>query len=189
MLLFSFKTKLFMPNSTFAPSHPKKNQMGPTDPQQAQWWLFAICGTVIGCSCAWWKIFEKSKKAGEAGWSLFHLCIGFFPLRHVWLQKRCAAPCPEPSCSAAAGHPRLYHSPVTPAQACQLNVINAAGILRGSISTLHTAVNALKKIQRKCKAMSLHGSTLGSANSVERRGADRYSELPSGNPSFTLLTV
>lgn len=126
------------------------------------------------------------------------ICASVFCPRCVWLQKCCTALCPEPSCSAAAGYRHLYHSPaVTPAHTCQLSVISAVGILRGSISTLHTALNTLKKIQRKCKAMSLHSSISGSANSVERRGAHsywfrvhfRYSELPSGNPSFTLLTV
>lgn len=40
--------------------------------------------------------------------------------------------------------------------------------LWGSITTLHTALNTLKKTQRKCKALSLHGWTWGSANFVER---------------------
>ena len=176
----------------FAPFHPKKNQMGTTEhPQQAQLWLFAVCGTVTGCSCAWWKIFKKSRRAGEAGQSLSHLHISFLPKTCVWLQKHSAALCSEPSRSAAAGHLRLYCSPaVTLECPCQLSVINAAGILQGSISTLHTALNALRKIQRKCKAMFLHGSTLGSANSGKRGDTHfRYSELPSGNPSFTLLTV
>lgn len=81
----------------------------------------------------------------------------------IWLQKCCAAPCPKLSLSAPAGHPFLYHGPaVTPAYACQLGRINAVGILQGSISSL--ALNILKKIQRKCKARSLHGSTLDFGN-------------------------
>lgn len=164
--------QLFMPNNTFAPFHRKKNLTGTTEhPQQAQWWLFAICGTVVACSCAWQKIFEESRRLSEAGWSLSRLHIFFLSKISVWLQKRCSMTWPR---SAAAGHPRLYHSPaVTLAHACQLGATNAAGILRGLISTLHTALDALQKIQRKCKATSLHGSTLSSANSVEKGEAYR----------------
>lgn len=187
---------LFMPNNMFAAFHRKKNWTGTTEhPERAQWWLFAICSTVIACSCAWQKIFEKSRRLGEAGWSPSRLQMVFLSKISVWLQKSCSVTWPR---SAGAGRSRLYHSPaVTLAHTCQLRVINAAGILWGLISTLHTALNALQKIQRKCKAMCLHGSTLSSANSMEKGGAYRYwfrvpcgfSELPSGNPSLAILTV
>lgn len=101
------------------------------------------------------KDLQEKQGAGEAGVSLSHLLINILPKACVDLQTCCAALCPEPSHSATAGHPQLYHGPaVTPAHARQLSVTIAAGILGGLISTLHTALKALKKIPRKCKAMS-----------------------------------
>lgn len=127
----------------FAPFHPKEKKNG-------DYWASSASSTVAIC-----YVWHRHWRAGEAGRSLSHLRISILPKTCIWLQKRCTALCPEPSRSAAAGHPCPHRSPAaSPAHASQLRVINAAGILRGSISTLRTALNTFKKIQRKCKAMS-----------------------------------
>lgn len=139
----------------------------------------------------------QEKQEGWWGWAKPVPFVHQFFAQDIFLAVEVlCCPVPRAILLCRIRTPRLYRSPaLTPAHACQLSIINAVGVLRGSISTLHTALNALKKIQRKCKVLPLHGSTLSSANSVERGGTPRcqfrahfrFSELPSGNPSFTLL--
>lgn len=64
----------------FAPFHPKEKKMGTTEhPQQAQLWLFAMCGTGIG----------GLVRLDEA----CPICLSVFCPRHAFGCRSAALPC------------------------------------------------------------------------------------------------
>lgn len=151
---FSHLKQLFVSNCKFVPFNPKKDKMGTTWASSASKLIDVYLPYVAQSfryPCAWWNILRKSR-AGVAAWSPF-ACQMLCP--RCVLGCRPVAPCHGPA--HRAWHRWLCCSPSLPlAHVHQLGAVNAMETLWGSISTLHATLNALKKIQRKCKAVSLH---------------------------------